>query len=74
MARPERDLALEIVGDRLPGTKRITLAGDKGCDTKDLVEECRWRNVTPHVAQNINENRVLVALSAIVAQWPKALI
>src|SRR5271170_4397002 len=30
----ERDLALEMVGDRLPGTKRITLGGDKGYDTK----------------------------------------
>jgi transposase len=53
----ERDLALEMVGDRLPGTKRITLGGDKGYDTKDFVEECAWRNVTPHVAQNIAENR-----------------
>lgn len=53
----ERDLALEMVGDRLPGTKRITLGGDKGYDTKDFVEECGWRNVTPHVAQNINEQR-----------------
>jgi transposase len=53
----ERDLALEMVGDRLPGTKRITLGGDKGYDTKDFVEECGWRNVTPHVAQNITEYR-----------------
>jgi transposase len=53
----ERDLALEMVGDRLPGTKRITLGGDKGYDTKDFVEECGWRNVTPHVAQNITETR-----------------
>ncbi len=53
----ERDLALEMVGDRLPGTKRITVGGDKGYDTKDFVEECGWRNVTPHVAQNITEHR-----------------
>jgi transposase len=53
----ERDLALEMVGDRLPGTKRITLGGDKGYDTKDFVEECGWRGVTPHVAQNITEHR-----------------
>jgi transposase len=53
----ERDLALEMVGDRLPGTKRITLGGDKGYDTKDFVEECGWRGVTPHVAQNITEQR-----------------
>ncbi len=53
----ERDLALEMVGDRLPGTKRITLGGDKGYDTKEFVEECSWRNATPHVAQNITEQR-----------------
>jgi transposase len=53
----ERDLALEMVGDRLPGTKRITVGGDKGYDTKDFVEECGWRGVTPHVAQNITEQR-----------------
>jgi transposase len=53
----ERELALEMVGDRLPGEKRITLGGDKGYDTKDFVEECGWRNVTPHVAQNITANR-----------------
>ena len=53
----ERDLALEMIGDRLPGTRRITLGGDKGYDTKDFVEECGWRGVTPHVAQNITEQR-----------------
>jgi len=53
----ERDMALEMVGDRLPGTRRITLGGDKGYDTKDFVEECGWRGVTPHVAQNITEHR-----------------
>jgi transposase len=53
----ERDMALEMVGDRLPGTKRITLGGDKGYDTKDFVEDCGWRNVTPHVAQNITKQR-----------------
>jgi transposase len=53
----ERDLALEMVGERLPGTTRITIGGDKGYDTKDFVEECGWRGVTPHVAQNITEQR-----------------
>src|SRR5262249_17329655 len=53
----ERETALQMVGDRLPGTRRITLGGDKGYDTKDFVEECGWRNVTAHVAQNITEHR-----------------
>jgi len=53
----ERNMALEMIGDRLPGTKRITVGGDKGYDTKDFVEECSWRNITPHVAQNITKTR-----------------
>jgi IS5 family transposase len=39
------------------GDKRITVAGDKGYDTKGFVEQCRERNVTPHIAQNINKQR-----------------
>lgn len=53
----EREVALEMMDDRLPGQRRITLGGDKGYDTKDFVEECIARNVTPHVAQNISTNR-----------------
>lgn len=49
----ERETALSMVNDYLPGDKRITLAGDKGYDTRDFVEECKQLNVTPHVAQNI---------------------
>jgi IS5 family transposase len=32
--------------------ERITLAADKGYDTKDFVSEMRGMNVTPHVSQN----------------------
>jgi hypothetical protein len=32
--------------------ERITLAADKGYDTKDFVKEMRGMNVTPHVSQN----------------------
>jgi transposase len=53
----EREVALEMLDERLPGTRRITLGGDKGYDTKDFVEECIARNVTPHVAQNTAANR-----------------
>jgi transposase len=55
--RAEREIALEMIGDRLPGSRRITVGGDKGYDTKDFVMECGWRNVTPHVAQNTNAMR-----------------
>jgi transposase len=47
----ERDAAL-VMAERREGTKRITLAADKGYDTKDFVAEARRMNVTPHVAQN----------------------
>ncbi len=37
--------------------RRLTLGGDQGYDTTDLVEELRGLNVTPHVAQNVNARR-----------------
>ena len=48
----ERETALAALEEELPGAQRITVAGDKGFDTKDFVERCRDLNVTPHVAQN----------------------
>src|SRR5438128_2813142 len=42
----ERDAALVML-EQIPGTKRITVAGDKGYDTKDFVAECRNLNITP---------------------------
>lgn len=48
----ERDAAM-LMAERLEGTERVTLAGDKGYDTKDFVKEMRGMNVTPHVAQNV---------------------
>jgi transposase len=47
----ERDAAMMMV-EQVEGTHRITLAADKGYDTKDFVQEMRGMNVTPHVAQN----------------------
>jgi hypothetical protein len=47
----ERDAALVML-ERLPGNRRVTVAGDKGYDTRDFVAECRNLKVTPHVAQN----------------------
>jgi hypothetical protein len=53
----EREAALAMV-DRLPPTKRRrTLAGDKNYDTRELVDELRERNITPHVAQNDTNRR-----------------
>jgi Transposase DDE domain len=47
----ERDGAL-IMLEKLPGTQAVTVAGDKGFDTRGFVEECRNLRATPHVAQN----------------------
>jgi transposase len=47
----ERDAAAMML-DQIPGADRVTVGGDKGYDTRGFVEECRSRNVTPHVAQN----------------------
>jgi transposase len=47
----ERDAAL-LMAERIQGAERVTVAADKGYDTRDLVAEMRGMNVTPHVAQN----------------------
>ena len=47
----ERDAAALMV-ERIEGTHRVTVAGDKGYDTRDFVGEMRGMNATPHVAQN----------------------
>ncbi len=41
-----------IMTERVEGVERITLAADKGYDTKDFVKEMRGMNITPHVSQN----------------------
>ncbi len=48
----ERDTALEML-EKLPGSGRVTVGGDKGYDTANFVRECRNIWVTPHVAQNL---------------------
>ena len=52
----EREAALEML-DRLPPRQRRTAAADKAYDTKQFVEDCRERGVTPHVAMNISSTR-----------------
>lgn len=48
----ERNAALDML-DELPGKQRRTLGADKGYDTQEFVKHCRERNVTPHVAMNV---------------------
>jgi IS5 family transposase len=47
----EREAALTMLDRQPPRTKR-TLAGDKGFDSAQFIEDCRARGVTPHVACN----------------------
>ena len=47
----ERDAALVML-QQIPGTKPVTVGGDKGFDTRGFVAECRNLRATPHVAQN----------------------
>src|SRR5215218_3742159 len=47
----ERDAALVMIA-AIPGTHRITVAGDKAFDTQAEVTEFRRMGATPHVAQN----------------------
>ena len=55
--RAERRNALAMLDANVPGRRRVTLGADKGYDTRDFVEACRDRNVTPHVAQNVTKRR-----------------
>lgn len=55
--RAERRNALHMLDANVPGSRRVTLGADKGYDTRDFVEGCRERNVTPHVAQNASPRR-----------------
>jgi transposase len=52
----ERDAALTML-ERLPGRHRITVAADKGYDTRDFIAGLRGMGVTPHVAQHTTGRR-----------------
>jgi transposase len=48
--RAEPEAALAMV-EQIPGWRRITLGADKGYDRKELVQEMREYQVTPHFAR-----------------------
>ena len=52
----EREAALAMLSGK-PASKRVTLGGDKGYDTRGFVEATRELQVTPHVAQNNSHRR-----------------
>jgi transposase len=47
----KRAAALAML-DTLPGKHAKTIAADKAYDTRDFIDACRQRRVTPHVAAN----------------------
>jgi transposase len=55
--RAEREAALAMLDRRKLPRKRVTLAADKGYDTRDFVEQLRQRQVTPHIARNTSRRR-----------------
>lgn len=54
--RGERAAAAVSMLDTLPGAHPKTLAADKAYDTRDFIDACRQRRVTPHVASNDTRN------------------
>jgi transposase len=52
----ERDAALVMV-ERIAGDHRITVAADKGYDTRDFVAGLRAMHATPHIAQHTTKRR-----------------
>jgi transposase len=67
--RAEREAAVAMVGD-LPGQHRITVAGDKGYDTRDFVATLREMRVTPHIAQYAETVRRGSAIDARTTRHP----
>ena len=55
----------------IPGSKRVTVAGDKGFGTADFVRECRSIWVTPQVAQNLG--REVAAPSTVARRGTRAM-
>jgi transposase len=53
----ERDTALMMLVEELSGSQQLTVGADKGYDTKEFVELCRYHGVTPHVARNDTRRR-----------------
>jgi transposase len=50
----ERRAAVAMADERLAGSGRLTLGGDKGYDTRAFVAWCRQLKVTPHLTQNLS--------------------
>jgi transposase len=49
--------AAESMASAIKGTRRVTLGGDKGYDSDDLLNKLRRMDVTPHIAKNDHDRR-----------------
>jgi len=54
--KAEREAAAAMISGK-PKSRSVTLAGDRGYDTRSFVAAMRELNVTPHVAQNDSNRR-----------------
>lgn len=52
----EREAALSMLAAK-PGSRCVTVGGDRGYDTRAFVAATRQLNVTPHLAQNTSARR-----------------
>ena len=70
----ERDAALVML-EQIPGTKQVTVGGDKAYDTADFVAECRNLKAAPHVAQNLTRpgGSAIDARTRLQSMQPKTL-
>ena len=50
-------MAAASMASGIKGMHRVTLGGDKGYDSDDLLDELRGIGVTPHIAKNDHERR-----------------
>jgi transposase len=66
----EREAALVMLDRRLTPAMRCTLGADKGYDTQGFIDELRWRQVTPHVAQNTGGGRRSSAIDERTTRHP----
>jgi hypothetical protein len=61
----ERHVAL-VMPEQIPGTKKVTVAGDKAYETANFVAECRNLKITPQVAQNLGRSGARMADTTVV--------
>jgi hypothetical protein len=58
--RAEREAAVEMAREILGGLKRVTLAADRGYESREFVGQMKELNVTPHMAQKVSGRRSAV--------------